>query len=81
MFSLASKVDESLPIKAQTQWLATEARKHLPETSYSAKMYDFVKEQYDNNLPWEKTRDAIYQRYQVEQKDGYTITSKNSYCN
>lgn len=44
-------------------------------------MYDFVKKLYLANTPWEKTRDAIYQRYQVQQLDGYTITSRNLYCN
>ena len=49
--------------------------------SYAAKMFDFVKVQYENGIPWETTRDQLYQRYQVEQQDGYDITSKNLYCN
>ena len=44
-------------------------------------MYDFVKLQFKNNKTWEETRDAVYNRYQVEQLDGYTITSKNIFCN
>ena len=32
-------------------------------------------------MPWEQARDAIYQRYQVEQLDGYTLTSRKLYCN
>jgi hypothetical protein len=61
--------------------MANEARKKLPKKSYAAKMYDFVKNNHALNIPWEQTRDELYQKYQVEQADGYTITSKNLYCN
>ena len=81
MHSLTSNVDQNTPIKEQVLWMADEARKRLPNKSYSAKMYDFVKNKYDANIPWEQTRDALYKRYQVEQQDGYNITSKNLYCN
>lgn len=81
MHALASKTDKKLPMNKQVQWMADEARKHLPADSYSAKMYDFVKARYQANIPWEQTRDEIYQRYQVEQADGYDLTSKNIYCN
>jgi len=81
MYSLASYVDESLPMKEQVMWMAGQARKRLPEQSYSAAMYDFVKGKYEAGIPWEQARDDLYQRYQVEQADGYDITSKNIYCN
>lgn len=81
MYSLASYVDENLSKKEQLQWMANEARKRLPEASYAAKMYDFVKGKYDDEIPWEQARDAVYNRYQVNQEDGYTITSKNIFCN
>ena len=81
MHSLASYVDQDLSMKEQTQWMATEARKRLPENSYAAKMYDFVKSKYDANVPWEQARDDVYTRYQVNQEDGYMITSKNIFCN
>ena len=81
MYSLASAQNEKLSMKERTQNMATIARKHLPEDSYSAKMYDFVLSQYTAQIPWEQTRDSLYQRYQVAQKDGYNITSKNVYCN
>lgn len=81
MYSLASSADPELSIKDQTSWMATEARKHLPNDSYSASMYDFVKNRYDANIPWEQTRDELYIKYQIEQSDGYNITSKNIYCN
>lgn len=81
MYSLASYVDKELSRKEQIFWMANEARKRLPSNSYSAKMYDFVKLQYDKKNTWEEARDAVYTRYQVNQADGYTITSKNIFCN
>jgi hypothetical protein len=81
MYSLTSLVDENLPINEQVIWMANHARKRLPEESYSAKMYDFVLSRYNEGIPWEQARDEMYQRYQVEQQDGYAITSENRYCN
>ena len=81
MHALASLVDQDLSMKDKIEWMAGEARKTLPETSYPAKMFDFVKKQYDAGNSWEETRDKVYERYQVDQKDGYDITSKNLYCN
>tara|TARA_B110000211_G_C14070245_1_gene549570 strand:- start:1212 stop:2402 length:1191 start_codon:yes stop_codon:yes gene_type:complete len=81
MHSLASSVDSNLIQEQKINWMANEARKILPDTSYSAKMFDFVKLKYISGIPWEATRDSIYQRYQVEQKDGYKITSRNLHCN
>ena len=43
--------------------------------------YDYIKDLYDSGIKWEQTRDSIYYRYQVNQKDEYNITSKNLYCN
>ena len=81
LHSLASLADAKLSLKEKINWMALEARKGIPESSYAAKMFDFVKEQYDSGAPWETARDKVYQRYQVDQKDGYDITSKNLYCN
>ncbi|MCA0932940.1 ADP-ribosylglycohydrolase family protein [Lutimonas saemankumensis] len=81
MYSLASAVNTEDHIKDQIHWMAEEARKRLPENSYSAKMFDFVKAKYQEGATWEEARDAVYQRYQVEGKDGYDLTSKNLYCN
>ncbi len=81
MYSLATIADPSISMKMQMMSMAENARKHLPNESYPAAMYDFVKSKYDAGLPWEATRDAIYQRYQVEQADGYDITSRKLYCN
>ena len=81
MYSLASYVDEDLNHKDKILWMATQARKRLPSDSYSAKMYDYVKTNYEANIPWEKTRDMVYHKYQVMQEDGYDLTSKNLHCN
>ncbi len=81
MYSLASKVDENLSMKKKIFWMATEARKRLPADSYSSKMYDFVLSKYQEGVPWEQARDAVYERYQVNQEDGYDITSRELYCN
>ncbi|WNC69391.1 ADP-ribosylglycohydrolase family protein [Thalassotalea nanhaiensis] len=74
MHSLAANVDNRQSMKTQTQWLAKQARQYLPDSSVVAKMYDFIKESYDTNPDknnWEKTRDAVYLRYQIEKLDGY----------
>nr|WP_255444043.1 ADP-ribosylglycohydrolase family protein [Robiginitalea sp. SC105] len=81
MHSLAPLVDPGKPLEGQLFEIAEMARTHLPESGYSARMYDFVKSQYESGIPWEQARDAIYQRYQVERQDGYDITSQNLYCN
>lgn len=54
---------------------------YLAEGTYLAAMFDFVKSKYNEGLPWEETRDAIYERYQVDQADGYDINSQDFYCN
>jgi len=81
MYSLASLVDQDLPRKEQIQWMADFARQWIPNESYIAKMFDFVKSRYDAGVPWEQARDEVYVRYQVEQQDGYDLTSQELYCN
>ena len=81
MHALASSVDNKFSQEEKINWMANEARKTLPNSSYSAKMFDFVKLKYQSGIPWEATRDSIYQRYQVKQEDGYNITSRNLHCN
>ena len=74
MHSLASIVDNEKSLKQQTQWLAEQASQHLPEGSTAQAVYRFVKQHYQNNPDknnWELTRDAIYQRYQLNSSDGY----------
>ena len=61
--------------------MANTARQRLPNHSYSAKMFDFVKTRYHSGALWESVRDDLYQKYQVNQEDGYDITEKKLYCN
>ena len=61
--------------------IANKAREVLPEGSTPRAMFDFVLGQYLAGEPWESARDAVYQRYQVEQADGYDISSRDLYCN
>ncbi|MBK7940157.1 MAG: ADP-ribosylglycohydrolase family protein [Lewinellaceae bacterium] len=81
MYALASRVDERLSMKEKVFWMADMARKRLPNTSYSAKMYDFVKNKYDAGASWEQTRDALHEKYQVHQDDGYTWSTRDTFCN
>lgn len=81
MYSLAPFVDSQLSMKEKILWMASQARKRFPSESYASKMFDFVKAQYEAGVAWEDARDAVYERYQVEQLDGYDISSKNLYCN
>ncbi len=81
MHSLASSPGNWSTTQEQLTWMAGKAREHLPDTSYSAKMYDFVKAKYESGIPWEQARDSVYVRYQVDEADGYDITSRGLYCN
>ena len=80
MHALAAQVDKKAPMKAIVFDLATKARQHLPNDSYSAKMYDFVKTQYGQGATWEMARDALHERYQVQQADGYQWATKDQSC-
>ena len=74
MHSLAAASDPAATMEARVFWMADQARGYLPVESSIAKMYDFVKASYAANPDknnWEKTRDEIYQRYQLTNHDGY----------
>ena len=79
--SLASTINKSKPLDKELIRISDLASEILNNNSYSFKMYDYVKSNFESGITWEQTRDSIYQRYQVDQKDGYDITSKNLYCN
>ncbi len=80
MHALATTYREE-PINKRLQQIAEAARQVLSPKDYPYKMYDFVKAKYESGIPWEQARDSIYIRYQIEQLDGYDITSQNLYCN
>lgn len=79
--SLASTINKSKPLDKELIRISDLASEILNKNSYSFKMYDYVKSNFESGITWEQTRDSIYQRYQVDQKDGYDITSRNLYCN
>ena len=81
LYSLAAAIDVESDVASQLQDIADIGRKHMPDSSYMAKMYDFVKSSYEIGIAWEEVRDTLYVKYQVNQEDGYDITSKNLYCN
>lgn len=81
MHALAPTADPSVPRGEQVSRLADTARKRLPDDSTTAAMYDFVKSRHEAGVPWETARDDVYRRYQVEQRDGYDISSRDLYCN
>ncbi len=59
-------------------WLAEQARKRIPHESYAAKMYDFVKAEYEKNEDkddWEATRDYLNWRHTGQTIDGYNYKS------
>ncbi len=81
MHSLAAVANPDEPRKDLVRRIATEARARLPDDSTTAKMFDFVWERQAAGDRWEQARDAVYLRYQVEQQDGYDVTSRDLYCN
>ena len=68
-------------MKDQITWMADQASHSIPANSYTSLMYDYVRAKYESGIPWEAARDSIYVRYQVDEMDGYDITSQNIYCN
>lgn len=74
MYSLAVNVDNKKPIAEQIMQIADQARLIIPNDSYMADMYDFVKQHFSDNpdkSDWESTRDAVYLRYQIQGQAGY----------
>ena len=81
MHSLVYATDAKSSMKEKIHWMSSTSRELLPNNSYPAKMYDYTRHLYQSGIPWEQTRDSLYYRYQVQQKDGYNITARNLYCN
>ncbi|MBT8308650.1 MAG: ADP-ribosylglycohydrolase family protein [Maribacter sp.] len=81
MYSLAPLADENKSTKDNLLWMANVARKRLPNDSYSAKMYDFVLDTYLAGAIWEEARDALHEKYQIRQEDGYLWATKDEVCN
>lgn len=81
MYALAAGVDVSKPVQPQIIDIAKQARANLPPNQYPAKMFDFVLSLYQSGMRWEEARDKLYQRYQLDEADGYEISRKQLYCN
>ena len=78
MHSMASSVDPQLSPREQIMWLAQQARRRLPSESFPAKMYNFIKREYENNPDkdnWEQTRDRLHRRHTGVTTDGYNYRS------
>ena len=81
MYALASTETDHTTRKEKIEWMAKKARRHLPDTTYSAKMFDFVLEKFNQKVPWEETRDALHEKYQIRQEDGYHWATTDKSCN
>jgi len=73
--------DDSKSMREKIFWMAQEARKRLPAGSYSAAMYDFVKQHYEAGISWEAARDSLHEKYQMRQEDGYRWATEDEVCN
>ena len=80
MHSLASVKTNHHTLKNKLFWMAKEARNHLPESSYASKMFDFVWENYQHGISWEKARDLLHEKYQIRQEDNYNWSSIDKDC-
>ncbi|MEL7159933.1 MAG: ADP-ribosylglycohydrolase family protein [Bacteroidota bacterium] len=81
LHALAAAEATGQPSPAFIRDLASRGRAHLQDGRYPAAMYDYVKAKYDAGISWEAARDSVYQRYQVEGRDGYAISGQKLYCN
>jgi ADP-ribosylglycohydrolase len=81
MYALAAVNTSHKTLKEKILWMSKEARKHLPEDSYAAKMYDFVLQHYEKGSRWEAARDALHEKYQIRQEDGYQWATLDKTCN
>ena len=78
MHSLAVLWDpQNVTLKTHLFWTADVARTNLPNHTYAAKMYDFVREKYETNATWYATRDSLHYRYMVNKSDGFDYLNGN----
>ena len=81
MHSLALLKTDHKDIKEKVFWMSSQARKILPNASYSAKMYDYVKSKYESGLSWEETRDSLNYKFQINNEHGYNLSRVDKSCN
>jgi hypothetical protein len=68
LYSLAPVAPTGLSMSAKLRWMFDEARRSIPSTSKTADVADFVLADFLANPDindWERTRDAVYQRYHL----------------
>lgn len=74
LYALAPVAPPGLPMADRLRWMFDRARAFIPDSSKTADIADFVLADYlanpDKNN-WERTRDAVYQRYQAAPVNGY----------
>ncbi|MEL6945679.1 MAG: ADP-ribosylglycohydrolase family protein, partial [Bacteroidota bacterium] len=80
MYALAAMNTEKT-MHQRIEWMANQSRTILDNDTYPAQMFDYTQKLYESGITWEQTRDSIYYRYQVNEEDGYDISSKKLYCN
>jgi hypothetical protein len=69
LYSLAASAPSSLPLADRLRWMYDRARATIPSSSKAADIADFVLADFLANPDpndWERTRDAVYQRYQAD---------------
>ena len=74
MHAAAANLNNKEDLATQLLVIAALAAEQLPVSGYARDMYEFVLDAYTTNPDkndWEKTRDAIYQRYQIRGEGGY----------
>lgn len=81
MYALASLDTLNANRKTKLEFMSEQSKDILPSGSYARDMYDFVKKQYYSDVAWEEARDALHQRYQVDQSAGYHWATLDPVCN
>ncbi|WP_420581117.1 ADP-ribosylglycohydrolase family protein [Reichenbachiella sp.] len=81
MYALASVDMPGMDRKARLTQMAERSKFTLPEGSYALDMYEFVKAKYLARVSWEEARDALHERYQVQQTAGYSWATRDEACN
>ena len=74
LHALAINIDRTGDVGSQLRDIAAQAANELPESGYAHDMYRFVLQQYLSNPDkddWERTRDAVFGRYQHQGSAGY----------
>jgi len=80
LHSLAGAYANQVPMQTFLNAIIRQARRHLADDGYPARMFDFVHQAFEAGMPWEETRDALHVKYQVRGEDGYTWPDRDAVC-